>query len=189
MSLFSSSLSLSDELFLCAQFSFFNMSHPGKGRRIVEALLLLCHRGEGLLLRLHHLKQELEDSTSDLAFLQNDKVFAGLGKSLGSVKSGLANFNPGSKVLDDLVKMKPKIVKHLLTPLETLIDAKTFIDAAIDVFHDCNELLLDASRVADLTKLYLDLVVFFNSVLILVSRIESRRLICVAMYHSGSIKV
>ena len=40
------------------------------GPRLAENLLLHVDKGQGLLLRLYHLKRELRDPSSDLYFLQ-----------------------------------------------------------------------------------------------------------------------
>ncbi len=145
----------------------------------MESLLLHVDKGEGLLLRLYRLNKDLREDGSDLAFLREQKPFPSLLKSLRNVSKGLASYQPTSKQQEELVKMWPKIRKHLTIPFETLVDVKLFLESVLLVFDRCNELHLDTSATADLTKLYLDLVSLFASIFIMTSRIEARKIICV----------
>ena len=150
--------------------------------RLVETLLLQVDRGEGLMLRLHKLKRELNDPASDLAFIHNEKAFVSLTKSLSSVKKGLASYHPPPKIADDLALSAPKVTKHLTQPFLTLLDVKTFVvDSLPRTFRACSALSMDAARAAQVAALYLDLVSLLPSLLLLASRIEARRAVVVAV--------
>ena len=156
--------------------------------RLVEKLLLQTDKGEALLLRIYHLKADLTDAGSDLAFLHNEKPFTSLAKNLASVTSakGLVSFRISSqKQLEELAKTRSKVKKHLSTPLETILDAREFLSSTLDIFSECDEAAaaFDLVGSGEVTKLYLDLVVQFVFLLELLSRIEEVRLICFVMRH------
>ena len=89
------------------------MSVDQVGPRLAESLLLHADKGQGLLLRLYHLKRELRDPSSDLYFLQ-DKLFQTATKHVASgvVKPGSSLFSVGvanAKVAEEINKMSSKI--------------------------------------------------------------------------------
>ena len=89
------------------------MSADQVGPRLAESLLLHADKGQGLLLRLYHLKRELRDPSSDLYFLQ-DKLFQAATKQVASgvVKPGSSLFSVGAanaKIAEEINKMSSKI--------------------------------------------------------------------------------
>lgn len=111
--------------------------------RLVERLLLLNDRGEGLLLRLHRLKKELYDAASGVGLVTNDKAFLAVAKSTQSTTSsaGLALFEPSGKLHDDLQRMRQQVVKHLTKPYETLVDVTAFVESSLDLLRSAGDCL------------------------------------------------
>ncbi|TRY71086.1 hypothetical protein TCAL_04496 [Tigriopus californicus] len=153
--------------------------------RLAEKLLLYRHKAEGLLLRLYHLKQELSDANSDLSFL-HEKCFSPLSKALSATRD-LRGFQPSSKHVEEIEKMRPKIRKYLALPHDTLLDVYSLCSSSLlELFQDCRVLSLDSGRSPQLTSLYLDLVVLYGSLLILLARMPERNLICILMCFTSS---
>lgn len=153
--------------------------------RLAEKLLLYRHKAEGLLLRLYHLKYELSDANSDLSFL-HEKCFSSLSKALSSTRD-LRGFQPSSKQFEEIDKMRPKIRKHLAQPHDTLLDVFSLCSSSLlELFHDCRVLSLDSGRSPQLTSLFLDLVVLYGSLLIMLARMPERNLICILMRFASS---
>ena len=150
--------------------------------RVAESLLLHVDRGRGLLLRLYMLKKDLNDAGTDLAFLNNEKPFVSLQKQVQPLRKGLETFQPSSKQQEELTKTKEKVLKHLSTHFDTILDAHNFVTSALNVFQDCNGLNMDPSKFPDLVKLYLDLVVAFVDVSLMTSRLETRKLIVLSCH-------
>ena len=140
--------------------------------RIVEKLLILQEKGQGLLLRVYNLKRDLNDANSDLSFLK-EKAFVSLVKALPTpkAKAALKSFIPNPKQAEEITKTRQKIRKHLFVPYETLADVTELccvhIPELMAEVANTAGLDLDTARTPELTSTFLDLVVTYCSLLIL----------------------
>ena len=154
------------------------MSRSGQAAqaRIAEKLTILNDRGLGLLTRLYDMKKTLSNPDT------RPSVFTE--KGLESVIKAMdgKRFNPNSgnsqqwgNVVNSNIKQN--ILKSLQQHYFTMVDMIEFKDNVGELFViiDANQIHFDISLNFDLTKRYLDLVVTYVSMMIMVSRIEDRR--------------
>lgn len=153
------------------------MARPGQAAqaRIAEKLTILNDRGLGLLTRLYDMKKTLTNPET------RPSVFTE--KSLESVIKAMdgKKFNPNSVSSQNyggpIKDMKADVLRSLQQHYYTMVDMIEFKDTVGEmlVIIDANQIHFDISLNFDLTKKYLDVIVTYVSMMIMVSRIDDRR--------------
>lgn len=154
------------------------MSRPGQASqaRIAEKLTILNDRGLGLLTRLYDMKKTLSNRETRPPVFQ-ERSLENVIKAMDGKK-----FNPNVGSSQNYassinVNVKNDILKSLHQHYFTLVDMIEFKDnvGELLVIIDANQIHFDISLNFDLTKRYLDLIITYVSMMIMVSRIDDRR--------------
>ncbi|XP_078260183.1 nck-associated protein 1 isoform X4 [Rhinoraja longicauda] len=181
-------------------------------QKIAEKLTILNDRGVGMLTRIYNIKKGCKDKPGNSRTVKLGKVIGGnsegqdlpaFGKACGDPKakpSYLIDKNLESAVkyivkkfpvvdtrnnsLSQLHKEKQEILKNLALYYFTFVDVMEFKDHVSELLNtiDACQVFFDITVNFDLTKHYLDLVVSYTTLMIMVSRIEERKAI-VGLYN------
>jgi len=146
-------------------------------QKLAEKLTILNDRGIGMLTRLYNIKKNLNDVKSKPQFLA-DKTLEPI------IRQIVKRFpNPDTRTLStqlsSLLNAKQDITKGLNLYYFTLVDILDFKDHVCELLTtmDACQLKLDITVNFDLTKCYLDLIVTYVTLMIMLSRIEDRKAI------------
>ncbi|GJQ81682.1 putative membrane-associated protein [Trypoxylus dichotomus] len=148
------------------------MSRQGNSeRKLAEKLIILNDRGVGMLTRIYNIKKACGDAKSKPGFLSD--------KSLeSSIKTIVRRFpSIDTKNLQPLFPIRNDIIKSLSLYYYTFVDLLDFKDNVCELLTsmDAWQIQLDITVNFELTKNYLDLVVTFVSLMILLSKVEDRK--------------
>lgn len=140
-------------------------------RKITEKLIILNDRGIGMLTRIYNIKKACGDAKSKPGFLSDKNLES-------SIKNIVRRFpNIDSKSLTALHAIRHEIIKSLSLYYYTFVDLLDFKDNVSELLTsmDAFQVHLDISLNFELTKNYLDLVVTYVSLMVLLSRVEDRK--------------
>lgn len=140
-------------------------------RKIAEKLIILNDRGTGMLTRIYNIKKACGDAKSKPAFLSDKNLES-------SIKSIVRRFPQiESKTLLNINNLKNEIIKSLSLYYYTFVDLLELKDNICELLTmmDAFQVELDITVNFELTKGYLDLVVTYVSLMILLSRVEDRK--------------
>ncbi|KAF5295542.1 hypothetical protein FQR65_LT10405 [Abscondita terminalis] len=140
-------------------------------RKLAEKLIILNDRGVGMLTRIYNIKKACGDAKSKPGFL-SDKTLE------SSIKNIVRRFpNIDVKSLQPLQPIKNEIIKSLSLYYYTFVDLLDFKNCVCEFLTclDAWQVHLDISINFELTKNYLDLVVTYVSLMILLSRVDDRK--------------
>lgn len=140
-------------------------------QKIAEKLIILNDRGVGILTRIYNIKKACSDPKSKPSFLM-DKALE------SSIKFIVKRFpNIDVKSLNAVVQIKNDIIKSLSVYYQTFADLLDFKDNVCELLStmDICQIYLDITLNFELTKNYLDLVITYVSLMILLSRVEDRK--------------
>lgn len=144
--------------------------------KIAEKLTILNDRGEGLLTRLYDLKKTLaKPDTRPSIFTEKslDSVIRSIDKKFNP--SSCTNQNYGGAVTSQKMEILKTLQQHYFT-LADILEFKDNVNELL-VIIDANQIHFDIALNFDLTKRYLDLVALYVSLMILLSRIDDRRVL------------
>ncbi|XP_041454886.1 nck-associated protein 1-like isoform X2 [Lytechinus variegatus] len=142
--------------------------------KLAEKLSILNDRGTGMLARLYNIKKACQDPKSRPAFLSE--------KSLESCLKSIVRKFPHTEKnahgqLSPIDTRKAEILKVLSVYYMTfrdILEYKDHVSELLTVIATCNT-NLDITCNFDMTKNYLDLVVKYVSILLLLARVEDRK--------------
>lgn len=140
-------------------------------RKIAEKLIILNDRGIGMLTRIYNIKKACGDAKSKPGFLSDKNLES-------SIKNIVRRFpNIDVKSLTPIQGLRNEIIKSLSLYYYTFVDLLDFKDHVCELLTcmDAFQVDLDISCNFELTKNYLDLVVTYVSLMILLSRVEDRK--------------
>nr|XP_022911596.1 membrane-associated protein Hem isoform X2 [Onthophagus taurus] len=138
---------------------------------MAEKLLILNDRGVGMLTRIYNIKKACGDAKSKPGFLSDKNLES-------SIKHIVRKFpNIDVKSLGPLGNIRNDIIKSLSLYYYTFVDLLDFRDSVSELLTsmDAWGVNLDINLNFELTKNYLDLVVTFVSLMILLSKVEDRK--------------
>uniref|UniRef100_A0A8C3NI27 Uncharacterized protein n=1 Tax=Geospiza parvula TaxID=87175 RepID=A0A8C3NI27_GEOPR len=147
------------------------------GDKLAEKLTLLNERGRGVLVRVYNLKKTCSDPRTRPPFL-GDKAMEASAKFILKkfphldVRSSTQHLGPVHRDRGDIVRV--------LAPFyQTLLDVLEFRDHVYELLNtiDASQCFFDIHINYDFTKGYLDLVVTYVSLVLLLARAEERRLL------------
>lgn len=140
-------------------------------KKLAEKLILINDRGLGMLTRIYNIKKACGDAKSKPGFL-SDKTLE------SSIKYIVRRFpNIDIKGLQPISQLRKEIIKSLSLYYYTFVDLLDFKDNVCEILTtmDACAIQLDITLNPDLTKAYLDLVITYVSLMILLSRVEDRK--------------
>ena len=145
-------------------------------QKLAEKLTIMNDRGRGMLTRIYNIKKMLGNPENKPSFL-SDKSLEQAFKYLGGKK--FPNVDTKASALSSIHNIKADVVKSLSLYYYTFVDIMDFKDHVVDLLTtiDACQVHLDIALNYDLTKQYLDLMVTYVSIMILVSKVDDRRLV------------
>uniref|UniRef100_A0A8C3V2H1 Nck-associated protein 1-like n=1 Tax=Catharus ustulatus TaxID=91951 RepID=A0A8C3V2H1_CATUS len=147
------------------------------GDKLAEKLTLLNERGRGVLVRLYHIKKTCSDPRTRPPFL-GDKAMEASAKFIQK-KFPHLDVRSSTQHLGPVHRDKGDIVRVLSPFYHTFLDLLEFRDHVYELLNtiDASQCYFDIHINYDLTKGYLDLVVTYVSLVLLLARTEERRLL------------
>uniref|UniRef100_A0A3P8Y091 Nck-associated protein 1 n=1 Tax=Esox lucius TaxID=8010 RepID=A0A3P8Y091_ESOLU len=154
---------------------------PGQ-QKLAEKLTILNDRGIGMLTRIYNIKKACGDPKAKPSYL--------IDKNLESAVKFIVRKFPAvetrnnNQQLAQLQKEKSEILKNLALYYFTFVDVMEFKDHVCELLNtiDACQVFFDITVNFDLTKNYLDLVVTYTNLMMLLSRIEERKAI-IGLYN------
>ncbi|XP_039285471.1 membrane-associated protein Hem [Nilaparvata lugens] len=140
-------------------------------QKLAEKLCIINDRGIGMLTRIYNIKKACGDAKSKPAFL-SDKTLE------SSIKYIVKKFpHIDLKQLQGINHLRSEIIKSLSLYYYTFVDLLDFRDNVSELLTtiDACKVHLDITLNFELTKAYLDLVVTYATLMILLSRVEDRK--------------
>ncbi|CDQ62021.1 unnamed protein product [Oncorhynchus mykiss] len=154
---------------------------PGQ-QKLAEKFTILNDRGIGMLTRIYNIKKACGDPKAKPSYL--------IDKNLESAVKFIVRKFPAvetrnnNQQLAQLQKEKSEILKNLALYYFTFVDVMEFKDHVCELLNtiDACQVFFDITVNFDLTKNYLDLVVTYTNLMMLLSRIEERKAI-IGLYN------
>ncbi|XP_076252392.1 nck associated protein 1 Hem [Rhynchophorus ferrugineus] len=140
-------------------------------RKLAEKLIILNDRGVGMLTRIYNIKKACGDPKSKPGFLSDKNLES-------SIKNIVRRFpNLDVKSLTPIHGLRNEIIKSLSLYYYTFVDLLDFKDHVCELLTtmDAYQVELDITVNFELTKNYLDLVITYVSLMVLLSRVEDRK--------------
>uniref|UniRef100_A0A8C1HDN4 Nck-associated protein 1 n=1 Tax=Cyprinus carpio carpio TaxID=630221 RepID=A0A8C1HDN4_CYPCA len=144
-------------------------------QKLAEKLTILNDRGIGMLTRIYNIKKACGDPKAKPSYL--------IDKNLESAVKFIVRKFPAVET-PQLQKEKSEILKNLALYYFTFVDVMEFKDHVCELLNtiDACQVFFDITVNFDLTKNYLDLVVTYITLMMLLSRIEERKAI-IGLYN------
>lgn len=150
--------------------------------KFAEKLTILNERGRGVLVRIYNIKKTCSDPKTRPSFLC-DKAME---PSIKFINKKFPNLDVRSSTqhLGPVHKDKGDIVRALAPYYYSFVDVLEFRDHVYELLNtiDANQCFFDIHVNYDFTKSYLDLIVTYVSLVLLLARTEDRRVL-IGMYH------
>ncbi|RXN25316.1 nck-associated 1 isoform X3 [Labeo rohita] len=151
-------------------------------QKLAEKLTILNDRGIGMLTRIYNIKKACGDPKAKPSYL--------IDKNLESAVKFIVRKFPAvetrnnNQQLAQLQKEKSEILKNLALYYFTFVDVMEFKDHVCELLNtiDACQVFFDITVNFDLTRNYLDLVVTYTTLMMLLSRIEERKAI-IGLYN------
>ncbi|MCJ8749815.1 hypothetical protein PDJAM_G00191990 [Pangasius djambal] len=150
--------------------------------KLAEKMVVLNERGRGVLIRMNHIKKTCADPKRRPAFL-SDKSMEPAIKFINR-KFPNIDFRGGSQQLSSIQKQKSAILEALISFYDSFIDVMEFRDHVYEVLNtiDACQCFFNIAVNFDFTKNYLDLIITYASVILLLSRVDERKAL-IGMYN------
>ncbi|KAH0516815.1 Nck-associated protein 1-like [Microtus ochrogaster] len=150
--------------------------------KLAEKLTILNDRGQGVLIRMYNIKKTCSDPKSKPPFLLEKSMESSLkyiNKKFPSI-----DVRNSTQHLGPVHREKTEIIKIFNNYYQSFVDVMEFRDHVYELLNtiDACQCHFDINLNFDFTRSYLDLIVTYTSVILLLSRIEDRRLL-IGMYN------
>ncbi|EEC12517.1 membrane-associated protein Hem isoform X3 [Ixodes scapularis] len=144
-------------------------------QRIAEKLTILNDRGVGMLTRIYNIKKACGDAKSKPSFLSDKNLESAIKHVVRRFPN--IDIRGNSAQLSAVFTIRQDIMKSLSLYYYTFVDLLDFRDHVSELLTtiDSFQLYLDITLNFDMTKAYLDLVVAYVTLMILLSRVEDRK--------------
>ncbi|KAI4902816.1 hypothetical protein NFI96_006254 [Prochilodus magdalenae] len=151
-------------------------------QKLAEKLLVLNERGQGVLIRMNHIKKTCADAKRRPSFL-TDKLMESAVKYINR-KFPNIDFRGGSQQLSNIQKQKSAVLEGLSSFYDSLVDVMEFRDHVYELLNtiDACQCYFNIAVNFDFTKNYLDLIITYTSVILMLSRIDDKKAL-VGMYN------
>ncbi|XP_054859951.1 nck-associated protein 1-like [Eublepharis macularius] len=143
--------------------------------KFAEKLTILNDRGKGVLVRLYNIKKTCTDSRAKPAFF-TEKTMEPCIKYINKKFPNL-DTRSSTQHLGPVHKEKADIFRALTAYYQTFVDVLEFRDHVYELLNtiDASQCYFDIHVNYDFTKNYLDLIVTYASVILLLCRIDDRK--------------
>ncbi|KAM5332875.1 nck-associated protein 1-like [Glossophaga mutica] len=145
--------------------------------KLAEKLTILNDRGQGVLIRMYNIKKTCSDPKSKPPFLLEKSMES----SLKYINKKFPNIDVRNSTqhLGPVHREKAEIIRFLTNYYQSFVDVMEFRDHVYELLNtiDACQCHFDISLNFDFTRSYLDLIVTYTSVILLLSRIEDRRVL------------
>ncbi|XP_067833173.1 nck-associated protein 1-like, partial [Heptranchias perlo] len=150
--------------------------------KFAEKLSILNDRGRGVLIRIYNIKKTCSDPKSKLPYLTEKSMEPAI-KCI-TRKFPTIDVRGNSSQFSNIQKEKSEVLKNLTNYYQSFVDVMEFRDNVYELLNamDACQMYLDINVNYDLTKGYLDLIVAYISLVLMVSRIDDRKTL-VGMYN------
>uniref|UniRef100_A0A3B4DIY9 NCK associated protein 1 like n=1 Tax=Pygocentrus nattereri TaxID=42514 RepID=A0A3B4DIY9_PYGNA len=151
-------------------------------QKLAEKLLVLNDRGQGVLIRMNHIKKAYADPNRRPSFL-TEKSMESAVKYINR-KFPNIDFRGGSQQLSLIQKQKSAVLEVLSSFYDSFVDVMEFRDHVYELLNtiDACQCYFNIVVNFDFTKNYLDLITTYASVILMLSRIDDKKAI-VGMYN------
>ncbi|XP_075447839.1 nck-associated protein 1-like isoform X1 [Ascaphus truei] len=153
--------------------------------KLAEKLLILNDRGKGVLIRIYNIKKTCSDTKTKPPFFTEKSMES----SIKYINKKFPNIDVRSSTqhLGPVHRDKAEIVKFLSSYYLSFVDVMEFRDHVYELLNiiDACQCYFDINVNYNFTKNYLDLIVTYFSVILLMSRIEDRKAL-VGLYNCAS---
>uniref|UniRef100_A0A2K6SS61 NCK associated protein 1 like n=1 Tax=Saimiri boliviensis boliviensis TaxID=39432 RepID=A0A2K6SS61_SAIBB len=150
--------------------------------KLAEKLTILNDRGQGVLIRMYNIKKTCSDPKSKPPFLLEKSMES----SVKYINKKFPNIDVRSSTqhLGPVHREKAEIIRFLTNYYQSFVDVMEFRDHVYELLNtiDACQCHFDINLNFDFTRSYLDLIVTYTSVILLLSRIEDRRIL-IGMYN------
>ncbi|XP_065940624.1 nck-associated protein 1 isoform X24 [Magallana gigas] len=152
-------------------------------QKLAEKLTILNDRGRGMLTRIYNIKKIYSPNKKKMLTKTDSKPAFLSDKSLDSVFKYLhkkfPNIDNHAGALQVINNIKQDVVKSLSLYYFTFVDIMDFKDHVVDLLTtiDACQVHMDVTLNYDLTVNYLNLISTYVSLMILMSRVEDRRVV------------
>ncbi|KAG8518303.1 Nck-associated protein 1-like, partial [Galemys pyrenaicus] len=145
--------------------------------KLAEKLTILNDRGQGVLIRIYNIKKTCSDPKSKPSFL----VEKSMESSLKYINKKFPNIDVRNSTqhLGPIQREKTEIIRFLTNYYQSFVDVMEFRDHVYELLNtiDACQCHFDINLNFDFTRCYLDLIVTYTSVILLLSRIEDRKIL------------
>ncbi|KAG9340612.1 hypothetical protein JZ751_021168 [Albula glossodonta] len=150
--------------------------------KLAEKLTILNERGKGVLVRMNHIKKICTDPKVRPSFLTEkamEPAYKYLNKKFPNI-----DFRGNSQHLSNIQKQKSEILSGLTSYYQSFLDVMEFRDHVYELLNtiDACQCFFNIAVNFGFTKGYLDLIVTYTSVILMLSRIDDRKVL-VGMYN------
>ncbi|KAJ6644723.1 hypothetical protein lerEdw1_013617 [Lerista edwardsae] len=150
--------------------------------KFAEKLTILNERGKGVLVRMYNIKKTCSDPRVKPAFFTEKAMES----SIKYINKKFPNLDIRSSTqhLGPVQKEKADIFRALGSFYHSFVDVMEFRDHVYELLNtiDASQCYFDIHVNYDLTKNYLDLIVTYASLILLLSRIDDRKAV-IGLYH------
>uniref|UniRef100_A0A671MNE2 Nck-associated protein 1-like n=1 Tax=Sinocyclocheilus anshuiensis TaxID=1608454 RepID=A0A671MNE2_9TELE len=150
--------------------------------KLAEKLVILNDRGQGVLIRMNHIKKVCTDPKRRPSYFTDKSMES----AIKYINRKFPNFDirGGSQHLSNIQKQKSAVLEGLHSYYESFIDVMEFRDHVYELLNtiDASQCYFNIAVNFDFTKNYLDLIVTYASVIYMLSRIDDKKAI-VGMYN------
>uniref|UniRef100_A0A3B5K241 Nck-associated protein 1 n=1 Tax=Takifugu rubripes TaxID=31033 RepID=A0A3B5K241_TAKRU len=155
-------------------------------QKLAEKLTILNDRGIGMLTRVYNIKKACGDAKAKPSYLVDKNLESAVKfivRKFPAVETRNNNVSTCQQ-LAQLQKEKSEILKNLALYYFTFVDVMEFKDHVCELLNtiDACQVFFDITVNFDLTKNYLDLVVTYTTLMVILSRIEERKAI-IGLYN------
>ncbi|XP_066472263.1 nck-associated protein 1-like [Tiliqua scincoides] len=150
--------------------------------KFAEKLTILNERGKGVLVRMYNIKKTCSDPRAKPAFF-TEKTMESSIKYINK-KFPTLDIRSSTQHLGPVHKEKADIFRALGPFYNSFLDVMEFRDHVYELLNtiDASQCYFDILVNFDFTKNYLDLIVTYASVILLLSRIDDRKAV-IGLYH------
>ncbi|KAJ8378284.1 hypothetical protein AAFF_G00244190 [Aldrovandia affinis] len=150
--------------------------------KLAEKLTILNDRGTGVLVRMSHIKKICMDQKLRPYFL-TEKALEPAIKYINK-KFPNIDFRGNSQHLTNIQKQKSELLSALTSYYHSFLDVMEFRDHVYELLNtiDACQCFFDITVNFGFTKRYLDLIVTYTSVILMLSRIDDKKVL-VGMYN------
>ncbi|XP_066527293.1 nck-associated protein 1-like [Hoplias malabaricus] len=160
-------------------------------QKLAEKLLVLNDRGQGVLLRMNFIKKTCADPARRPSLLTEKSMEAAV-KYINR-KFPNIDFRGGSQQLSSVQKQKSMVLEGLSSFYDSFVDVMEFRDHVYELLNtiDACQCYFNIAVNFDFTKNYLDLIITYTSVILMLSRIEDKKALvgmfnCAHEFSNGS---